>query len=312
MKITYSAPAKVILSGEHAVVYGKPAIVSAIDIRLRFSIQEGAGKRQDPHVEKIAEIVQKYLTEKKLKGSLKKSYVVTIESDIPIGRGLGSSAALSVAGAAAFLEFFSGKARSPEIANNLAYQVEKIFHRLPSGVDNSTAAFGGLVYFRKEFEFLKGIYKVAFKIPQKIEEKLYLIDSGPPLETTADMVNHVGKFYNSHAKSTEQIFNVIEKTTKRLVVSLVKEDGSFFAQQISENQQLLEKLGVVSNSTKKLLYGLTKYGVGKITGAGGKKSASGYLLFYADNPPGLEKRLKKQAVSYMKFTQSHDGVKKIL
>ena len=140
MKISYSAPAKVILSGEHAVVYGKPAIVAAIDNRLIFTVNDGKKVENEENVEKIAEIVKKYLAKnsKKTSATFKKPYHVSIESTIPVARGLGSSAALSVAGAAAFLEFFSGKARSPEIANNLAYQVEKIFHRLPSGVDNST------------------------------------------------------------------------------------------------------------------------------------------------------------------------------
>ena len=86
-KISYSAPAKVILSGEHAVVYGKPALVSAIDRRLTVSVIEGKNENTDPKIAEIILIVKKYLREKKL--SLNdKSCTVSIESGIPIGRGL--------------------------------------------------------------------------------------------------------------------------------------------------------------------------------------------------------------------------------
>jgi len=125
------------------------------------------------------------------------------------------------------------------------------------------------------------------------------------------MVNLVGKFYNTYPKSTEQIFNAIEKVTKRLVVSLVKEDSHFFAEQIKENEILLKKLGIVSSSTKKLLTDLSLFGTGKMTGAGGKKAGSGYVLFYAEDISGLEKFLKKQKTLFMKFSQSHEGVKKV-
>ena len=310
MSISYSAPAKVILSGEHVVVYGKPAIVSAIDLRLVFAVGEGENKRKDKNVARIVDVVRKYLIENSHLSNFNSQIDYTIKSDIPIARGLGSSAAFSAAGTAAFLDFYTGKSHPIELINNLAYKVEKAFHKNPSGVDSTTSTFGGLVYFRKEFEFLKGIYKLAFKIPKKIEEKLYLIDSGKPIETTGEMVDLVGKYYNKHPKSAEEIFNKIERITKRLVISLVKEDVQLFAQQIKNNENLLEKIGIVSVSTKNLLQELSKYGFGKITGAGGKKTGSGYLLFLADDVDGLKKYCKYKKINIIKFKQSWKGVQK--
>ncbi|MBI4973343.1 mevalonate kinase [Candidatus Roizmanbacteria bacterium] len=310
-KISYSAPAKVILSGEHAVVYGKPALVSAIDIRLTVSIIDGKNKKLDTKMEEIILIVKKYLRDKNI--SIKeKDCHISIQSDIPIGRGLGSSGALSVSAAAALMEFFSGRQYNPEEINNCAYQIEKLFHKNPSGVDPTTSCFGGLIFYRKEFEFLKTISSLHAKIPERIAENLFLIDSGEPHESTAEMVQQVGKLYNNKSKFTEGIFQKIEKITKRMVVSLMKEDSEFFKQTIAENEVLLEKIGVVSSSTKKLLETLHSFGVGKITGAGGKKSSSGYVLFYATEKERLEKYLREKSISYLTFNPSQEGVSKIL
>src|SRR3972149_7972808 len=111
MKISYSAPAKVILSGEHAVVYGKPALVSAINLRLKFTVTNLARSCQDCNSDKeiffISNKVKQFLTEQKIK-FIDRLFDYKIESEIPIGRGLGSSAALSVASVASFLEFYTG------------------------------------------------------------------------------------------------------------------------------------------------------------------------------------------------------------
>jgi len=307
--ISYSTPAKVILSGEHAVVYGKPALVCAIDKRLMATVIEG--KNADSKMAEIIFFVKKYLRDKNIPVAEKNCHV-SIQSDIPVGRGLGSSGALSVAASAALMEFFTGVQYKPEEINNCAYQLEKLFHKNPSGVDPTTSCFGGLIYYRQEFEFLKSIASLHAKIPKKIAENLYLIDSGKPFETTAEMVQKVGKMYNKRSIFIESIFQKIEKTTKRMVVSLMKEDKEFFKQTIKENESLLEKIGVVSSQTKKLLYTLKPFGIGKITGAGGKKNGSGYILFYSMKKNKLEKYLQEKNISYLAFNPSQAGVKKIL
>ena len=311
-KITFLAPAKVILSGEHAVVYGKPAIVSSIDLRLKFTVTNLDRSSQDGNSSKdilfISERVKEYLRKQKIKFE-DKPFGFEIKSDIPIGRGLGSSAALCVAASAAFLEFYVGRQFEKEVINNIAYQTEKYFHINASGVDVSASCFGGLIFYRKEFEFLKNISSLNFKIPKKIEEGLYLIDSGKPKETTGFMVhNVVGEKYNKSPRLVEEILNDIEKTTKRMVVSIIKEDVDFFTKSIVDNQILLEMLGVVSKKARNLLKELEPFGFGKVSGGGGKEEGSGFLLFYTNKKRELEKYLKKKKINFYKFQQDFRGL----
>ncbi len=311
--ISYSAPAKVIFSGEHAVVYGKPGLIAALDLRIKFKVWESKTVKQNahPNVVTMAKIIKEYLKKNSIPFT-DKEFDYEIISDIPVGKHLGSSASFSVAGVASLLDFYTGREWDKETINNVAYLMEKIFHVNASGADPSTSCFGGLVFFRKEFEFLKTISALSFKIPKSIDENLYIIDSGQPQETTGEMVQMVGKKYNKNPELTENILNDIEKTTKRMVVSLIKKDEQFFIQCVIDDQILLDMLGVVSKSTKNLLKQLEPFGVGKVTGGGGAKTGSGYLLFFTNDKNGLEKFLRNNKIKYIKFCQSYTGVKKEL
>lgn len=310
--IKYSAPGKVILSGEHAVVYGRPALVCAIDKRL--SITFSPSKKTD-YKDSIFPILEKSVIEfLKTKNEIftKVEYIYSVESSIPIGRGLGSSAAYCACISAGLLELFTGREWSKEDINMCAYKMEKYFHKNSSGVDTSTSIMGGLVYYRKEFEFLKTISSLVIKIPKKFIDSLLLIDTGKPIETTGEMVQNVGRLYNEKSEKIEKILNEIEKVTKRIIVSLMKEDKSFFIENVQKNELLLDKLGVVSKKTKNILLSLNGSGVGKVTGAGGKKDASGYILFFASEIDKTKKILEKNSVIYTQFIPSYTGLIKEL
>lgn len=306
--ITYSAPGKVILSGEHAVVYGKPAFVSAINLRLTVMVRP-AEENQEGKPGEVITAVKQFIT---ASGVMLRDHSCWLEiaSDIPVGRGLGSSAALSVAASAALYEYLTGQRPSEEIINNCAYRVEKLFHANPSGVDTTAACYGGLIFFRKEFDFLKTISKLNMKIPSAFADKLLLIDSGKPEESTAEMVQNVGKRYNRSAKRTDAALGRIEKCTKRLVVASIAENHQLFSQCISDNQRELEELGVVSARTRDLLTELKPWGAGKVTGAGGRKGGSGYLLYFAHDPVAIKEYLDNKKISYLSFSPSLAGVRK--
>jgi len=74
----------------------------------------------------------------------------------------------------------------------------------------------------------------------------------------------------------------------------------------------LEQLGVVSDKAKKLLFKLKEYGEGKVTGGGGKKDSSGYILFYAKDIDKTKKILEGTSIPYMSFVPSYTGLMKEL
>jgi mevalonate kinase len=141
-----SAPAKAILLGEHAVVFGEPAIAVALDLRTRVAV-EGRGtslmvngeplqdKLRLPHVHHALALT----------GEVWGPLDVRIDSEVPSSAGLGSSAALSVALVAA-LQQQKGLAPQPREVARLAFEVELgVQHGMASPTDTSTSTAGGAV-----------------------------------------------------------------------------------------------------------------------------------------------------------------------
>ena len=163
--ISSSAPGKIILLGEHAVVYGRPAIaipvtqvkaravvlarpaaargeiiIHAPDIGLRSAMKDL------PENDPLAAAVR--VTQETLALSYLPAFELTITSTIPIAAGLGSGAAISVAIIRAVAEFL-GRPLTEEQLSNAAYQIEKIHHGAPSGIDNTVIAYQKPIYFIK-------------------------------------------------------------------------------------------------------------------------------------------------------------------
>ncbi len=145
-----SAPGKVILLGEHAVVYGHPALAGALSQRIFVEVAADAA---GPCVyltsgeSAPAELVSAFgamAAELGLGASLR----ATVRTELPLGGGLGSSAALGVALARALCEA-AGQPCPPGRAAYLALHLERVFHGAPSGVDPAVCALGGLILFTR-------------------------------------------------------------------------------------------------------------------------------------------------------------------
>ncbi len=196
--IKVSAPGKIHLLGEWSVVWGKPAILAAVGLKVKVEITKASGNTH-PLKEVIEPIIKRELGIKKLP-----PYDLTITSDIPIGAGLGSSAAVSSAFIAALLSFLKAK-WDLQLVNKLAYEAEKVFHGNPSGGDNSTVVYGGLMLFPGK--------KLDFIIPKKLAKNFVLINTGKPKESTKEMVAMVGK----QSAKFRNIFDDQEKLVRKLL-----------------------------------------------------------------------------------------------
>lgn len=268
-QLKVSAPAKIILSGEHSVVYGFPAIIAAIDLRLSI---EAKGKKK------------------------------IVKSDIPIGCGLGSSAAYAVATSALRVKNWN-----LEDINREAYKMEKKQHGNPSGADNTASVYGGLLWYRKEAEGLKTFspIKAKAKLP-----KLFLINTGKPKESTKDMVLKVAALKKRNPKEVVCILSAIESVTRKFLQYFLAEAKYDISDLFKQNQRLLEKLGVVSPSTIKLVRKIEKMGGAvKISGAGGGKDKSGIIIVYHHNPEKFIRFAKFNKLEIIQVKLGEEGVK---
>lgn len=304
-KIKVSAPGKIILSGEHAVVYGYPAILAAVDRRLSLEITENEELEVIPSqgVSLVRNAIKK--AEETWQKKIGNGWKIKINSKIPLGSGMGSSAAFAVAISAAFGEILERQWNLEEI-NRLAYELEKEQHGNPSGGDNTVSTYGGFLWFRKEAEGLKTF------CPLKVQDfpQLFFINTGKPRETTKGMIDRVKNTYSNYPAKTEKIFLGIEKISRNFLKLLLREKTGEIGDLLRENEELLEKLGVVSFSAKTIIRKIEKIGgAAKISGAGGHKEASGILLVYHPESKTILDFSKKQKLEIFKVKLGEEGVR---
>jgi len=152
---------KVILFNEHFVVYGIPAIASAIGAKTTAVVQRRAGSGVELNderpetkgykAEKLAQ--QKESLDRMLKfmnlDTKNNSFSITLAGDLIAASGIGASAASCAAIARAFSQEL-GLNYSDDRVNEVAYEGEKGYHGTPSGIDNTAATFGGLIWYKRE------------------------------------------------------------------------------------------------------------------------------------------------------------------
>lgn len=284
--ITVSAPGKVHLLGEWSVVWGKPAILATVDLRVNITLSTSSvASSTQSEIKKIVEpIVKKHLKIKTIP-----SYNLAISSQLPIGAGLGSSAAISASYITALLTFLKVK-WDLNLVNSLTYEAEKVFHGNPSGGDNSTVVFGGLVWFRKEDPNLKLIQPLPFTIPAKLAKNFILINTGTPKETTKQMIAMTQELFDKKPKLKETFLTTQERLVRELLPALKDAGEKELIRIIREGEYNLDKIGVVSPYAKSIIRKIESAGgAAKICGAGGKTGPTGVLLAYHKDKSKLEK-----------------------
>ncbi len=298
--ISVSVPGKIHLLGEHSVVYGKPALLSAINLKVTLSISYSSTDEiifDHPQYIKdlinLKKIIQKSIT-KRFPNASFPPLKIALKSELPIGSGLGSSAAISTAFALGLLKFACFNTDNQAIFE-IALDGEKYFHGNPSGGDVAACLYGGLIWFRKETDFIKTITPLTFKIHKNIKQ-FFLIDSGKPVESTSEMVKSVSDKRQVTRDKFEKIFDDQEELTKQLATALKAGDYTLIQRSIKEGERNLEKLGVVGKKAKEIIKQIEKLGgVGKILGGGGVRKGSGMILAYHNNPKKILEFAKKNS-----------------
>jgi len=292
LKSKASAPGKVILFGEHFVVYGVKAILCSINKRVTVTAEKISDKKivinseignliLEPN-KSILEINSPlkpfyYLANKVIKNQ-DTGIQIKIDSEIPLGVGLGSSSACCVAGAAAIFKLF-GDISKEEILE-LAIEAERTIFENTSGADCTVCVYGGIMEYDK---------KQGFK---KIEDEpnFQLVIANSNIEhSTESMVSEVKAFT---IKNKEEFSKLLDQELELVedVLKLLKENNTIkLGEKINQNQKYLETIGISNNQLRKMIEIGQKTSFGaKITGSGG-----GGCIFAITDESNLEDTLKE-------------------
>lgn len=267
---------KVILFGEHFVVHGVPGIASAIDstadaevkkvlsgIEVKDTRKGAKGYAEEKRLQQI-ESIERML--KALNMPKETPMKIWLGGNLPGFSGLGASAASSVAIARAIAEEFR-LSLSDEKVNSVAYEAEKAYAGNPSGIDNTAATFGGLIWFKKNpasgSDFVE---KLNIRKPVEI-----IIGSTGKVANTKAMVEGVA----DRKKKNPQKFNPLFKRAEELACegkkALEAYDLKRLGELMNENHTLLQGIEVSSKELDFLVSIARAQGAlgAKLTGGGG-------------------------------------------
>jgi mevalonate kinase len=269
-----SAPGKVILFGEHAVVYGQPAIaVPVTQVRARAVVMPNPAGGIQVQAPQIA--VDSPLRALPLDDALAKAISLTLEalgvetapgfklrvsSTIPLAAGLGSGAAVSVAVIRA-VSAFLGHPLPDEVVSRLAFQVEIIHHGTPSGVDNTVVTYAQPVYF------IKGQPIQTFTVKKPFT--LVIGDSGV-LSPTSISVGDVRKAWLAEPQRYEEIFAACGQIARQARTCIENGEVRALGPLMEQNQDLLAEMGVSSSELDQLIKAALDAGAwgAKLSGGG--------------------------------------------
>ena len=274
MKSVASAPGKIILFGEHFVVHGTKAILAAIDKRITVTsvftnagtlkVNSQLGTLEVPISSLYEEVKSEfrpfvYLANKIINSNQNVNGLeVTINSDIPIGVGLGSSSACCVAAAASISELF--KELSSEEILNISIEAEKTIFPDTSGADCTVCTYGGMI----EYEQFTG----TKKIDNPSDLNLVIANSMIP-HTTKNSVERVSKFKENDEERFSQLCDLETKLIDEVIMAMKNNDATTLGLKMSENQKYLEEIQVSNDTLRDMISSLKEISLGtKITGAG--------------------------------------------
>ncbi len=304
-----SASGKAILFGEHAVVYGQPAIavplshiratvqiehldkgttgvlIDAPDISQSYWLREA--DRDDP----LASAVRLTLDELGVKAPFDAH--LAIHSELPIASGLGSSAAVSVAVTRA-LSAHLMKPLEVETISKIAYAIECIHHGTPSGIDNTVVAYEKPVYFIREHQ--PEVLQISAPL------NLVIGDTGVSMRTTIPVSLLRERWEKDPGKYGgwfEEIGEIVIEARTMLKTGSIDSLGDL----MNQNQMLLEDMGLSSLELQRLISAARESGAlgAKLSGAG----MGGIMLALVepDTAPIVETALRKAGAKQVFITE---------
>lgn len=271
-----TAPAKLILCGEHAVVYGRPAIALPLaDIRATATVAplpKGSGvlinapdlggqwRVTDRPDEPLSELVMTVIEQFHIPTDIE----ITIRSAIPIASGMGSGAAIATAIVRELLTY-CGQTLSPAAISELVYASERGYHGTPSGIDNTVVAFEQPIWFQRRSSLPPLIEPLPIGAPLT----LVVGDSGVRSPTRLP-VGAVRERWQADPTRYEALFDQVGALVTQAREALVRGDAAALGPLLNANHELLREIGVSSTELDHLVAAARAAGAlgAKLAGAG--------------------------------------------
>ena len=305
MKSIASAPAKIILFGEHFVVHGTKAILAAIDRRVTatssftedktIKVNSQLGTIEVPISSSHEEVKSEfrpfvYLANKIINSKQNASGLeITIDSDIPIGVGLGSSSACCVAAAASICALFKEVSSSGasgfgndaetlvekeerEKISGMSREAEETIFPDTSGADCKVCQYGGIIGYHGHngvIDFHGSARSVSYEIPANL-----VIVNSMIQHSTKRSVEKVRKFKENNEKRFSELCDLVTKLIGNygpgeVLDNMKNNDVTALGLKMTENQKYLEEIQVSNDTLRDMISSLKEISLGtKITGAG--------------------------------------------
>lgn len=249
MKIKMYAAGKLMLLGEHAVVYNRPCLVMAVDKSLTIAVSESKTRSKNESVFAKA-VIDKFSHDfGEIKVKIKT--IKTFGSEY----GLGSSAAVTVALAKALFKLKQIKVGQKELFD-FCYQIVKQVQGVGSGFDLAAAIYGGVVYFVTGGEKIEKL---------KIKELPIVVGYSGVKADTATMIKKIAK------KIKQDFLNESTKIVNQARMQMEQRNWPELGKLMNRNQEILQQLGVSTPKLDKMIEASLKVGAwgAKLSGAGG-------------------------------------------
>lgn len=320
-----SAPGKIILFGEHAVVYGRPALaIPVLQVGVTVNIQTGDPNPLQPHPittenqnwlerihitapeitrsgslasyaskepDPIALTIQNVLNTLGIDSAPTMQFMIS--SSIPVASGLGSGAAVSVALIRA-LAASLGKTITDENVNHLAFETEKLYHGTPSGIDNTVITYGKPVYF------IRNMPPEFFSVGSPIT--LVIADSGVAA-ATRESVGDVRKLWQADPERMEKIFSSIGSIVVQARNAIQAGNIVHLGQLMDQNHALLKEMTVSSPELNRLIKVALSSGAMGAKLSGGGRGGNMIALVLPEIAANIAKALKNAGAHGTIITQ---------
>jgi len=292
------APGKIILFGEHAVVYGQPAIampVTKVNATARvipnLEAKSGQVQIQAPDIQldkSLYDLEDDHPLGKAVRLTIKAvsprqipAFTLHVTSTIPISAGMGSGAAVSVAIIRALSAFF-GKPLSTSETSDLAFEIEKIHHGTPSGIDNTVIAHGKPVFYQRGN---------PIKFIQIKHATHWLIADSGEKTSTLETVSDVRRLCEEKPDAYCPIIKKIGQLSSKARQVLQAGEASSLGKLMNENHTLLRTLQVSSPKLDQLTNAARDAGAYGAKLSGGGRGGSVIVLANPDKLNTIEEAL---------------------